>query len=68
MDVIGNNIANVNTPGFKRSRVTFNEVLAQLRLGVGRIAGGTGTNPAYSGRAVQPLLKWASVWGFLMVN
>ncbi len=53
MDVIGNNIANVNTPGFKRSRVTFHEVLAQLRLGVGRIAGGTGTNPSYAGRGVH---------------
>ena len=53
MDVIGNNIANVNTPGFKRSRVTFHEVLAQLQLGVGRIAGGSGTNPAYSGRGVH---------------
>ena len=29
MDVIGNNIANVNTIAFKRGRVTFNEVLAQ---------------------------------------
>ena len=30
MDVIGNNIANVNTTGFKAGRVTFNEVLAKL--------------------------------------
>jgi flagellar hook protein FlgE len=27
MDVIGNNIANVNTVGFKASRVTFHEML-----------------------------------------
>jgi len=53
MDVIGNNIANVNTPGFKRSRVAFNEVLAQLQLGVGRIAGGSGVNPSYVGRGVH---------------
>ena len=53
MDVIGNNIANVNTPGFKRSRVAFHEVLAQLQLGVGRIAGGSGVNPAYVGRGVH---------------
>ena len=46
MDIIGNNIANVNTQGFKRSRVAFHEVLAQLQLGVGRIAGGSGVNPA----------------------
>ncbi len=29
MDVIGNNIANVNTAGFKGSRVTFQEALSQ---------------------------------------
>ncbi|MGE5672577.1 MAG: flagellar hook protein FlgE [Mycobacterium leprae] len=29
MDVIGNNIANVNTTGFKGSRVTFGDVLSQ---------------------------------------
>lgn len=29
MDVIGNNIANVNTVGFKSSRVTFQEVFSQ---------------------------------------
>jgi flagellar hook protein FlgE len=29
MDVVGNNIANVNTIGFKRSRAAFNELLAQ---------------------------------------
>ncbi|MCH8959907.1 MAG: flagellar hook protein FlgE [Bacteroidetes bacterium] len=53
MDVIGNNIANVNTPGFKRSRVAFHEVLAQLQLGLGRIAGGSGINPSYAGRGVH---------------
>ena len=29
MDVIGNNIANVNTVGFKRSRVNFQDMLSQ---------------------------------------
>ncbi|NLY52521.1 MAG: flagellar hook-basal body protein, partial [Firmicutes bacterium] len=29
MDVIGNNIANVNTVGFKSSRVTFRDILNQ---------------------------------------
>jgi flagellar hook protein FlgE len=37
MDVIGNNIANVETAGFKSSRVTFSELLSQR---VGRSAGG----------------------------
>lgn len=29
MDVVGHNISNVNTPGFKSSRITFAEALAQ---------------------------------------
>ena len=29
MDVIGNNIANINTVGFKASRVTFQEIYNQ---------------------------------------
>ena len=29
MDVIGNNIANVNTVGFKSSSVTFSEIMYQ---------------------------------------
>jgi len=31
MDVVGNNIANVNTAGFKKSTVTFEETLAQTK-------------------------------------
>ncbi len=34
MDVLGNNIANVNTPGFKSSRVTFMDTLSQTLQGV----------------------------------
>lgn len=34
MDVIGNNISNVNTPGFKSSRVTFMDTLSQTLQGV----------------------------------
>ena len=29
LDVIGNNIANVNTTGFKKSRVMFQDLLSQ---------------------------------------
>ena len=39
MDVIGHNIANVNTPGFKRSRVTFQEALSQNMQGASRPEG-----------------------------
>lgn len=31
MDVIGNNIANINTVGFKSSRTTFSDMLSQLQ-------------------------------------
>ncbi|MEG2053763.1 MAG: flagellar hook-basal body complex protein, partial [Oscillospiraceae bacterium] len=41
MDVIGNNIANVNTYGFKSSRATFRDVYYQATKGA---AAGTGTS------------------------
>ncbi|MDO7905827.1 flagellar basal body rod protein FlgG [Paenibacillus sp. JX-17] len=34
LDVIGNNIANVNTTGFKSSRVMFKDILSQTTAGV----------------------------------
>lgn len=50
MDVIGHNIANINTPGFKRSRVTFQEALSQnMRGGSRPEAGRGGTNPMQVG-------------------
>ena len=33
MDVIGNNISNVNTTGFKSGRVTFSDMLSQTVTG-----------------------------------
>lgn len=36
MDVLGNNISNVNTTGFKRSRVTFQDLLYQQMSGAAR--------------------------------
>ena len=41
MDVVGNNIANVNTTGYKASRVTFGDTLSQLQRG-GTAGGPTG--------------------------
>jgi flagellar hook protein FlgE len=50
MDVIGNNIANINTVGFKASRVTFSEMYAQtLRGGMQPSASTGGTNPIQVG-------------------
>ena len=42
MDVIGNNIANVNTVGFKSGRVTFKESFAQLMQSATQARGGQG--------------------------
>ncbi len=55
MDVIGNNIANVNTPGFKKSRVTFQDMLNQTIRGASRpVDGGRGgTNPMQVGLGVS---------------
>jgi flagellar hook protein FlgE len=36
MDVIGNNIANINTTGFKRNRVNFQDILYQQLQGASR--------------------------------
>lgn len=58
MDVIGNNIANVNTIGFKASRVTFEESLSQLIQSASRPPGGAtggigGTNPLQVGLGMR---------------
>jgi flagellar hook protein FlgE len=50
MDVIGNNIANVNTVAYKSSRVTFAEAFAQLLQGASRPPGDLGgVNPIQIG-------------------
>ncbi len=50
LDVIGNNIANVNTVAFKGSRVTFEEAFAQLVQGASRPPGNLGgINPIQVG-------------------
>jgi len=50
MDVIGNNIANVNTVGFKKSRVTFQDALSQTMRGAASPQGDRGgTNPMQVG-------------------
>ncbi len=52
MDVIGNNIANVNTVGFKASRTTFSEIFAQTLSGASAPdpnSGRGGTNPVQIG-------------------
>ncbi len=52
MDVISNNLANINTPGFKKDKMTFEGVLA-----------GTVNPPAVSqGKTADPILQKESVY------
>jgi flagellar hook protein FlgE len=54
LDVIGNNIANVNTIGFKASRVSFKEALSQtLKSADAPQSGRGGTNPQQVGLGVE---------------
>ncbi len=54
MDVVSNNIANVNTTGFKSSSVTFQDTLSQLVRSAAAPGNGIGgMNPAQVGLGVQ---------------
>jgi flagellar hook protein FlgE len=57
MDVVGNNIANVNTAGFKSSSVVFEDTLSQMMRAASAPNGGGGgvggVNPAQVGLGVQ---------------
>lgn len=53
MDIIGNNIANVNSAGYKSSRVTFQDMLSQtVRAATAPSANRGGTNPQQVGLGV----------------
>ncbi len=54
MDVIGNNIANVNTVGYKKERVAFQDMLYQTSKGASApTASVAGTNPMQVGLGVN---------------
>ncbi len=54
LDVTGNNIANVNTTGYKASQTQFQDTLSQLLTGAGGAQNGRGgTNPAQVGLGVR---------------
>jgi len=54
MDVTGNNIANVNTVGYKTSQVVFQDTLSQMVNAAGAPQNGAaGTNPAQVGLGVR---------------
>jgi flagellar hook protein FlgE len=54
MDVVGNNISNVNTAGYKSSSTVFEDTLSQLVKAAGAPQNGQGgTNPAQVGLGVR---------------
>ncbi|MBI1758592.1 MAG: flagellar hook protein FlgE [Actinobacteria bacterium] len=54
MDVVGNNIANVNTVGYKTSQAVFQDTLSQMLKAAGAPQGNSGgTNPAQIGLGVR---------------
>ena len=54
MDVVGDNIANINTPGFKASQVVFEDTLSQLLRGGSAAGDGVGgVNPEEVGLGVR---------------
>ncbi len=54
LDVIANNIANLNTYGFKSSRVTFADLLSQTLRAASSPSGGlAGTNPIQVGLGIK---------------
>ena len=58
MDVVGNNIANVNTTGFKRSRTNFQDLLSQNISGA---ASPNGTRGGVNGKQVGLGVSMASI-------
>ena len=58
LDVIGNNIANVNTYGFKKGRVTFSETMNQTISGAGAATankGGTNAKQVGLGSTISSI-------------
>ena len=63
MDVVGNNIANVNTAGYKSSSSVFQDVLSQTLQGAGSPQNGAGgTNPAQVGLGTK-VAAVSTNWG-----
>lgn len=66
MDVIGNNIANVNTVGFKSSMVTFSDIMyqtSQSASGANGLTGRGGINPKQTGLGVSTSAVKMSIEG-----
>jgi flagellar hook protein FlgE len=56
LDVVGNNLANLNTPGFKSQRISFADLLYQMQIDATTNASFLvgGTNPVQEGLADSP--------------
>ena len=66
VDTISNNLANVNTAGFKSSRVTFAELLSNtIRQASQPTATAGGTNPVF---LVSYLLEWGNMTGVIGIE
>lgn len=55
LDVIANNVANLNTPSFKRSELIFSEIVAQRR-DEASVTAGLGAEPSVAGVTVRSAL------------
>ena len=56
IDVVGNNLANMNTPGFKTSAVLFRDLVTQsLGAGLGDTQVGFGTGTPLTVRLMTPV-------------
>ena len=64
LDVIGNNIANANTTGFKASDVIFEDILGQTLSAGSASASAGGTNPMQIGLG----MKVSSISGKRSIN
>jgi len=54
MDIVANNIANVNTPGYKKSQITFQDVLSQMTKDASAPSTNSGgVNPIQVGNGVM---------------
>jgi flagellar hook protein FlgE len=53
MDVVGNNIANVNTTAFKTGRITFQDIISQTLRGAQAPGANGGLNPMQVGLGMQ---------------
>lgn len=65
VDTIANNLANVNTPGFKKARVNFTDLVARANVGTARAAAdadllGVVTRPLMMGAGVSVASRSAS--------